>query len=71
MHNPGFVPRNEMHKLQSDFQVLTNHLISVTRPDRTIIKKRTYRIMDFAVLADLRVKLKIYEKKDKFLDIAR
>ena len=34
-------------------------------------KKRTCRIVDFAVLADHRVKLKESEKKDKYLDLAR
>ena len=34
-------------------------------------KKRTCKIVDFAVLADHRVKLKESEKKDKYLDFAR
>ena len=34
-------------------------------------KKRTWRIVDFAVLADSRVKLKGSEKKDKYPDLAR
>ena len=34
-------------------------------------KKRTFRIVDFSVLADLRVKLKENKKKDKYLDLAR
>ena len=42
------------------------------RPDRVIVnKKRTCRIVDFAVLADHRVKSKESEKKDKNLDLAR
>ena len=32
---------------------------------------RTCRIVDFAVSADHRVKLKENEKKDKYLDLAR
>ena len=32
-------------------------------------KKRTFRIMDFAVPADHRVKLKESEKKEKYLDL--
>ena len=42
--------------------------------EQTVIinqKKRTYRIVDFAVLADHKVKLKEGEKKDKYLDLAR
>ena len=34
-------------------------------------KKRNYRIVDVAVLADLRVKLKESEKRDKYLNLAR
>ena len=34
-------------------------------------KKRTCQIVDFAVLADHRIKLKECEKKDKYLDLAR
>ena len=34
-------------------------------------KKRTCWIVNFAVLADLRVKFKESEKKDKYLDFTR
>ena len=34
-------------------------------------KKRTCKIVGFAVLADHRIKLKESEKKDKYLDLAR
>ena len=34
-------------------------------------KKRICKIVDFAVPADNRIKLKEYEKKDKYLDLAR
>ena len=34
-------------------------------------KKRTCKIVDFAVPADHRVKLKESEKKDKYLDLTR
>ena len=33
--------------------------------------KRTCKIVDFAALADHRIKLKECEKKDKYLDLAR
>ena len=51
---------------------MTDHLISARRPDLIIIKKkkRTSKIIDFAVLADHRIKLKECEKKDKYLDLA-
>ena len=43
------------------------------RPDLIIInkKKRICKIVDFAVSADHRIKLKECEKKDKYLDLAR
>ena len=52
-----------------------DHLISARRPDLIIInkkkKKRICEIVDFAVPADHRIKLKESEKKDKYLDLAR
>ena len=62
-----------MHKLLWDFEAQTNHLILVRWPDIIIInkKKRTCKIMNFAVPADHRVKLKESEKKDKYLNLAR
>ena len=73
MHNPAPVLKNNTHKLQWDFDIHTDHLISARRPDLIIInkKKRTCKIGDFAVPADHRIKLKESEKKDKFLDLAR
>ena len=44
----------------------------MTRPsDSQQKKKRTCQIVDIAVLADHKVKLKENEKKDKCLDLAR
>ena len=64
------------HKLLWDFDIHTDHLISARRPDLIIInkkkkKKRIWKIVDFAVPADHRIKLKECEKKDKYLDLAR
>ena len=43
-----------------------------TRPNKNQQKqKRTRKIVDFAVPADHRIKLKESEKKDKYLDLAR
>ena len=39
MHNPAAVLENETHKLQWDFNIQTDHLISERRPDLIIIKK--------------------------------
>ena len=50
-----------------------NHLIQARRPDRMIInkRKRTCKIVDFAVPADHGLKWKESEKKDKYLDLTR
>ena len=42
-----------------------------TRPYSNKKKKRTCKIVDFAVPADHRMKLKESEKKGKYLDFAR
>ena len=42
-----------------------------TRPNNNQQKRRTCKIVNFVVLADHRIKLKEYEKKDKYLDLAR
>ena len=69
MHNPAPVLENDTHKLQRDFDALTDHLISARRPDLIIInkQKRICKIVDFAVPADHKIKLKECEKKDKYL----
>ena len=49
--------------------------MSVRRPDLIITKikkkKKTCKIVDFAVLADHKIKLPECEKKDKYLDFPR
>ena len=75
MHNQAPVLENDTHKLLWDFDIHTDHLISARRPELIIInnkkKKRICKIVDFAVPADHRIKLKDWEKKDKYLDFAR
>ena len=60
MHNPVFVLDNDTHKLLWDFDTPTDHQISVRRTNFIMIhkKKRTCRIIDFAVPAAHRIKLK-------------
>ena len=71
MHNPAPVLENNTHKLLRNFDIQTDHLISARRPDNQQQKKRTFKIVDFAVPADHRIKLKECKKKDKYLDLAR
>ena len=47
------------------YGIQTDHLISARRPDLMIIKKKNCKIVNFAVSADHKVKLKENEKKDK------
>ncbi len=63
---PSICPGEERNKVHWDFEIKTDSLISVRRPDLMITnkKKRTYRIVDFSVSAGLRVKLKENEKRD-------
>ena len=72
MHNPAPVLENDSHKLLWDFNIQTDQLIPVRRPDLIIInkKKRICKIVDFSVLADHRINLKQCEKKDKYLNLA-
>ena len=73
MHNPAPVLENDTHKLLWNFNMQTDHQIPARRPDLIIInkKKRICKIVDFAVPADHRINLKEYEKKGKYLDLAR
>ena len=61
LNNPESVLENKMLKLCWDFELLTDHLILARQPD--------VEIVNFAILADYRVKLKDCEKKDKYLDL--
>ena len=57
-----------------EWDALTNgslNLSQKTKPYSNPQKKRTCKIVDFAVLAGHRIKLKESEKKDKYLDLAR
>ena len=77
-HNPASVVENDTPKLLWDFDIQTDHQISARRPDLIINKKtnkknpqRIYKISNFAVPADHRIKLKEYAKKNKYFDLAR
>ena len=73
MHKPESVLENATHKILWDFEIKTDHLIPARRPDLVLInkKERTDQLVNFAVPADHRVKLKENEKMDKYLDLAR
>ena len=70
---PSTCPKKCPHELLWDFNIQTGHLIPARRPNLIIInqKNRTCKIVDFAVPADHRIKLKECEKRDKYFDLAR
>ena len=77
--NDNNVLENNTHNLQWDFDIHTDHQILARRPDLILInkkkkkkkkkKKRNYKIVALVVLADNRIKLKEFERKDKYLVI--
>ena len=71
MHNPVAVLENDTHKLLWNFDTHKDHLISARRTELIIInnkKLRICKIVDFAVPADHRIKLK---ESEKYIDLAR
>ena len=72
MHNSEPVLENVIQKVFRDFEIQTDHLISARWSDLLIVnrKKKTCQIVDFAIPADHRIKLKESEKRDKYLDLA-
>ena len=67
MHNLASVRENDTHKFLWDIDIQTDHLISARKPDLIVInkkkkRKRTCKIVDFAVPADHRIKLKVIRR---------
>ena len=72
MHNLALFLESDTHKFLWDFHIHRSpNLSQKTRPYNNQQKKRICKIVDFAVPADHRIKLKECEKKDKYLDLAR
>ena len=73
MHNPAAVQENDTHKLLRDLDPSGSpYLGQSTRfCNKQQLKKRNRKIVDFAVPADHKIKLKECEKKDKYLDLAK
>ena len=71
--NQESILKNETYKLLWDVEIQTDHLISTRRPDLIIInkKERTCRIVNFAVPAEHRLKLRESEKRGMYLDLPR
>ena len=58
------VQENETNEIISDFEIQTDYLMSARRTDLVIKYKRTCRIVNLAVSADHRVKIKENENRD-------
>ena len=73
MLNPESILKNDTQKPLKNFEIKTYHLIPATRPDLVIFNKRkeTCQMVDFAVPAKHRLKLKEDEKINRYLDLAR
>ena len=74
---PSTCPRKWHAQTPVGLFIHTDHLISARRPDLKIIikkknkKKKICKIVDFAVPADHRIKLKECEMRDKYLDLEK
>ena len=76
IHNIESALKNKTHKLLWDFDIQTDHLISVRRKDQTPTrqkkkKKNNYWIVNFAIAVDHRLKRKEREKRGKYAGLAR
>ena len=49
MHKPASVLENGTHKLQWDFNIQTDHLISARRPDLIIINKKRENLKNYGL----------------------
>ena len=56
-----------------DFSIQTDHVIEAQRPDLVVVdkKRRTCKIIDFAVRGDSRIEEKEKEKIKKYQDLRR
>ena len=61
MHKLEFILRSETYRILWDFEMQTDHLIPVRRPD---LRERTCCQVDFAIPATYRVKIKENKKRD-------
>ena len=62
-----------VYKLLWDFNIQTDHVIEAWRADFVVVdkKRRTCKIIDFAVPGDSRIEEKEKEKIEKYQDLRR
>ena len=69
-HEPESVLENEDYKILWDFSIQTDHVIKAQRPDLIVVdKKRTCKIIDFAIPGDSMIEEKKKEKREKYQDL--
>ena len=63
----------KMFKILWNFSIQTEHVIEVWRPDSLVVdkKRRTCKIIDFAVPGNIRIEEKEKEKIEKHQDLRR
>ena len=72
MYKPESIPENGTHKGFSVFEIQIDHPNLASQPHLDLInkKKRTY-LVDLAVPVNHRVKMKVNEMRDKYLNLGR
>ena len=72
-HEPESVLESEDYKILWNFNIQTDHVVEARRPDLVVAdkKRRTCKIIDFAVAGDSRIEEKEKEKIEKYQDLRR
>ena len=72
-HEPESVLESEDYKILWDFSIQTDHVIEARRPDLVVVdkKRRTCKIIDFAVPGYNRIEEKEKEKIENYQDLRR
>ena len=72
-HEPVSDLENRDYKILWDFSIQTDHVIEAQRPDLVVVdkKRRTCKIIDFAVRGDSRIEEKEEEEIKKYQDLRR
>ena len=72
-HEPVSDLENGDYKILWDFSIQTDHVIEAQRPDLVVVdkKRRTCKIIDFAVRGDSRIEEKEEEEIKKYQDLRR
>ena len=72
-HDPESASENEDYKILWDFSIQIDHVIEARRPELVVVdkKKRSCKIIDFAVPGDSRIEEKEKDKIEKYQDLGR